>query len=333
MVIPGLGSFTCSDFAEPFWLWFALFPAAIGAIHLAVQRQSRLRLRRFTGDQAAAGLRRPRLRHLPLVAMVAALAVLTVGLCQPENDVRIPHDRAVVMLVVDVSESMTANDVAPTRLEAAEQTARTFVNHLAPGINLGLVAFSGNADVVVSPTPRHDATTNALGLLRTGEQTATGEGLFAALSSIKTLNSVLSQLDSETPQARIVLLSDGTENLPANLDAPNGAYTAARAAADQHVPVSTITIGTPMGSVDVDGQTIAVPVDDGSMQRIADLSGGRAYDAANADELTTSYTGVTDDIGYQIERVPDGSAWLRLSVALAVIGAVGALLVNRRIPA
>lgn len=334
MVIPGLGTFTCSDFAYPFWLWFALVPAATVAIYLAMQRRSRERLRRFTGDEVAAGLRQPRRRHLPLVAMVLALAALTLGLAQPQKDVQVPVNRGVVMLVVDVSESMKAKDVEPTRLEAAERAASTFVDKLAPGINLGLVAFSGNADVVVSPTPRHDATTTALGLLRTGEQTATGVGLFAALSSIHTLDSVLSQLVSSSPPARIVLLSDGKENTPDNLDAPTGAYTAARAAAQQHVPVSTITIGTPTGWVDVDGgQSVAVPVDDGSMQRIAELSGGHAYDAADAAELAISYANVTDELGYQTERVPDGTAWLRLSAILAAVGAVAALFINRRIPA
>jgi Ca-activated chloride channel homolog len=332
-MIPGLGTFAWSDFAEPFWLWFAIFPVAVVAMYVAAQERSQRRLRRFAGAQAAAAVRRPYRRHVPLVAMVFALAALTIGLGQPEKDVLVPVNRAVVMLVVDVSESMKARDVAPSRLQAAEQAASTFVGKLAPGINLGLVAFSGNAVVVVSPTPRHDETTTALGLLRTGPQTATGAGLFAALSSIDTLDSVLSQLVSTAPPARIVLLSDGKENIPDNPDAPHGAYTAARAAADQHVPVSTITIGTSDGSVVVDGANVAVPVDDSSMRRIAELSGGHAYDAANSADLATSYADVTDELGVESERVPDGTAWLRLSTLLATMGVGAGLLINRRIPA
>lgn len=320
-------------FAAPAWGAFLVVPLLLAASYAVVQRHSRARLRRFTGDRAPAAARRRPLRHLPVLVVVTALVALTVALAQPERDRRIPHDLAVVMLVVDDSQSMNATDVAPTRLRAAEHAATDFADHLASGVNLGLVAFSGNADVVVSPTPRHDATTQALDVLPTSDHTATGQGLFAALSAIDTLGSVWQQTASAPLPARIVLLSDGKENVPTNLDAPQGAYTAARLAAQRHVPVSTISIGTPDGHIVIDEHSTPVPVDAASMRRIAALSGGRSYDAGDAAALARDYDGITDEIGYQTIRVPDGTPWLRGATVLAILAAAGGLALNRRLPA
>jgi Ca-activated chloride channel homolog len=330
VVIPGFGTFTLSDFAEPSWLWFALFPAIVVGAYLGARIQSRRRLRAFTGDRPATPRRR---RHLPLIAVAAALVALTIALAQPERDVQTPHNSAVVMLVVDVSKSMDSNDVAPSRLQAAEHAATDFADHLAPGINLGLVTFSGNANVLVSPTPKHDATVTALGMLHTAERTATGQGLQSALGAIDTLNSLFSQAGSTPPPARIVLISDGKETVPENLDAPTGAYTAARLAGQRQIPISTITIGTATGHVIAENQRVDVPVEGDSMRRIAELSGGQSYDATDAAQLSSSYDGVRDAIGYRTELLPDATAWLRLSALLAAVGAVGGLLLNRRLPA
>jgi Ca-activated chloride channel family protein len=246
--------------------------------------------------------------------------------------VRIPRNRAVVMLVIDVSQSMRATDVPPSRLAAARRAAKQFAGQLTPGVNLGLISFAGTANVLVSPTPDHQATVAALDNLRPADSTATGEAIFAALQSIATVAAVLSSGDTTPPPARIVLLSDGKENKPSNPDNPHGAYTAARAAKDQGVPISTISFGTPGGVVTLNDQRLPVPVDADMMKRIAELSGGQFYAATNAAELNRSYNAVEQQVGYQTVQGPASAGWLRLAVLIAAFGGLLSLLINRRLP-
>ncbi|WP_141120209.1 VWA domain-containing protein, partial [Mycobacterium malmoense] len=173
------------------------------------------------------------------------LVLLTTAMAGPTSDVRIPLNRAVVVLVIDVSQSMRATDVPPDRLTAAKEAGKQFADELTPAINLGLVEFAANASLLVSPTPQHQATIDALRLvspttnraavkaaidsLKPAPKTATGEGLFTALQAIATVGSVMGGGDGPPP-ARIVLESDGKENVPLDPNAPQGAFTAARAA-------------------------------------------------------------------------------------------------------
>ena len=336
MTVPGIGSLTLAGLAYPRLLLLALVPAALLALYVAAQVQRRRRLRQF-GDPAALvrlAPRRPhRLRHLPIALATAALLLLVFSLAGPTHQVRIPRNRAVVMLVIDVSQSMQAKDVPPTRLRAAQDAAKTFAQQLTPGVNLGLVSFGGNVNLLVSPTPDHGATVAALDKLQPDNSTATGEAVFTALESIQTVTTVLTAGDATPPPARIVLLSDGGENKPANPDNPRGAFTAARAAKDQGVPISTITFGTRAGVVTLKGDSIPVPSDDTQMKRIAVLSGGQSYTATNIDELNRSYGSVLQQVGYQTVSAPAGTGWLRVAVLLATVAAFLALAVNRNLPA
>ena len=194
---------------------------------------------------------------------------------------RIPRNRAVVMLVIDVSQSMRATDVAPNRLAATQEAAKQFVDQMTPGINLGLIAYAGTATVLVSPTTNRDASKNAIDKLQVADRTATGEGIFTALQAIATVGAVIGGGD-EPPPARIVLMSDGKETVPSNPDNPKGAYTAARTAKDQGVPISTVSFGTPYGYVEINDQRQPVPVDDEMLKKIAELSGGERLHARRA---------------------------------------------------
>jgi Ca-activated chloride channel family protein len=236
------------------------------------------------------------------------------------------------MLLIDLSQSMTATDVAPTRLVAAEHAAQQFARQVTAGVNLGLIAFAGTADVLVAPSPDHDLTVSALDKLQPADGTATGQAIFAALQSIRTVNAVLQGPAEEPPPARIVLLSDGKETKPANPNNPQGAYTAARAAREQGVPISTIAFGTSTGHVEMKSQNVPVPVDDEMMRTIAYLSGGQTASAGSIDDLTRDFSAVEDQMGYQTERAPASAGWLRVAVILSVVGAVSALLINRRLP-
>lgn len=185
---------------------------------------------------------------------------------------------------------------------------------------------------MVSPTTSHEATITALDNLRPADSTATGEAIFAALQSIATVAAVLSTGNTTPAPARIVLLSDGKENKPPNPDNPHGAYTAARAAKDQGVPISTISFGTKGGYLAVNNERVAVPVDDSMMKCIAQLSGGQTYSASNIDELNRSYAAVQQQVGYQTVPGPASAGWLRLAVIIATFAIIAALAINRRLP-
>lgn len=336
MTVPGIGSLTLAGLAHPGLLLLALVPVALVALYAAVQIQRRRRLRQFSDPAAMVRLapKRPhRMRHLPIALAMLALLFLVFSLAGPTHQARIPRNRAVVMLVIDVSQSMQAKDVPPTRLRAAQDAAKTFAQQLTPGVNLGLVSFGGNVNLLVSPTPDHGATVTALDKLQPDNSTATGEAIFTALESIQTVSTVLSAGDATPPPARIVLLSDGGENKPANPDNPRGAFTAARAAKDQGVPVSTITFGTQGGVVTLKDDTIPVPSDDRQMKQIAQLSGGQSYKATNMEELNKSYDSVLQQVGYQTVSAPAGTGWLRLAVLIATIATFLGLAVNRSLPA
>ncbi len=307
-------------------LLFGLVPLALLAVYVLVQARRRRRLRRFT----EANVPQSPWRHLPLAVSLLCLTLLTIALATPTHDMRIPRNRAVIVLVIDMSQSMRATDVQPNRLKAAEQAASQFASQLTPGINLGLVGFAGTPYLLVPPTPQHQATVDALKKLDFGDSTATGEAIFTALHAIGA--TAIAGGDSPPP-GRIVLLSDGGENKPSNPSDPHdGAYTAARLAKDEGVPISTITFGTKTGEIEMDGQRVAVPVSTDQMKTIARLSGGQAYTATNIDELEKDYDAIENEIGYRTVAGPGSSGWLRLGVLTALLATALALVVNRQLP-
>jgi Ca-activated chloride channel family protein len=255
----------------------------------------------------------------------------TIAMAGPTNDVRTPRNRAVVMLVIDVSQSMRATDVAPSRLAAAQEAAKQFADQLTPGINLGLIAYAGTATVLVSPTTNRDASKAAIDKLQLADRTATGEGIFTALQAIATVGAVIGGGD-KPPPARIVLMSDGKETVPSNPDNPKGAYTAARTANDQGVPISTVSFGTKYGYVEINDQRQPVPIDDETLRKIAELSGGSAYSASSLEQLKQVFTTLQDQIGYETVKGDASVGWLRLGSLVLALAALAALLINRRLP-
>ena len=326
MSLPGIGVLPLEGFQRPALLLFGLVPVGLFGLYMWVAGRRRERLRRFTDVDVP----QPRRRHVPIAVALLSLVLLTVALATPTHEMRIPRNRAVVMLVIDMSNSMRATDIAPNRLKAAEQAATEFATHLTPGINLGLVGFAGIPYLLVPPTPTHQSTIDALQKLQFADSTATGEAILSALHAI----SAASGIGGDTPPpARIVLLSDGGENKPTNpTDPHDGAYTAARLAKDQGVPISTVAFGTPNGSIDIDGQRVAVPVKADQLKTIAKLSGGRHYEAGNLTELNAVYGNIEQDIGYRVVPGPGSAGWLRLGAITAGLAAVLGLVINRRLP-
>ncbi|MCV7229144.1 VWA domain-containing protein [Mycolicibacterium komossense] len=334
MTLPLLGPMTLSNFAHAWFFLFALAAVGVAALYVVVQRRRRHRALRFANMDllvSVAPTRHGRWRHLPAILIVCALLVLTVAMAGPTRDIRIPRNRAVVMLVIDVSESMRATDVAPTRLLAAEAAGKKFVDELTPGINLGLIAYGGTATVLVSPTTNRALMKAAIDKLQPEDRTATGEAIFTALQAIATVGAMMGGGD-QPPPARIVLESDGKETVPTNPDDPKGAFTAARTAKGQGVPISTISFGTASGTVEIENVAQPVPVDDEDLKQVADLSGGEAFRASSLDQLNSVYSTLQEQIGYETIPGEATAGWLRIGVVLVALAAFAGLLINRRLP-
>ena len=323
-----------SGLAAPAWLVFAAVVGALSIGYLWVLRLRRKYTLRFTNLElleTVAPTRPGWSRHIPPALLLVGLLLLTVALAGPVAQTRVPRNRATVILAIDVSLSMRATDVSPSRLAAAQAGAKTFADNLTPGINLGLEAFAGTASMLVSPITDHTATDNALDHLQLAERTATGEAIFTALQAIDTLAGVLGG-GSTPPPARIVLESDGKQTVPADLNDPRGAFTAARLAKERNVPISTISFGTTAGAIDLNGSHIPVPVDDESLRRIAELSGGSFFTATSADELQASYQNLQQQIGYETHLGDASRPWLILGSILIAAAAGTALVLHQRLP-
>jgi Ca-activated chloride channel family protein len=334
MTLPLLGPMTLSGFEHAWYLLFLLVVLAVVGLYVVVQMARQKRMLRFANMElleSIAPKRSGRWRHLPAILLVASMLLFTVAMAGPTNDVRIPRNRAVVMLVIDVSQSMRATDVAPSRLVAAQEAAKQFADELTPGINLGLISYAGTATVLVAPTTNRESTKAAIDKLQLADRTATGEGIFTALQAIATVGAVIGGGD-EPPPARIVLMSDGKETVPSNPDNPKGAYTAARTAKDQGVPISTVSFGTPYGYVEINDQRQPVPVDDEMLGKIAELSGGDAFTASSLEQLKQVFSSLQQQIGYETIKGDASVGWLRLGALVLALAALAALLLNRRLP-
>jgi Ca-activated chloride channel family protein len=334
MTLPLLGPMTLSGFEHVWFFLFLLAVLGLIGLYIVVQLARHKRMLRFANLElleSVAPKRPSRWRHLPAILLVTSLVLFTVAMAGPTHDVRIPRNRAVVMLVIDVSQSMRATDVSPNRMAAAQEAAKQFADQLTPGINLGLISYAGTATVLVSPTTNRESTKAAIDRLQLADRTATGEGIFTALQAIATVGAVIGGGD-EPPPARVVLMSDGKETVPSNPDNPKGAYTAARTAKDQGVPISTVSFGTPYGFVEINEQRQPVPVDDEMLRKIAELSGGDPYTASSLEQLKGVFTNLQEQIGYETIKGDASGGWLRLGALMLAFAALAALLINRRLP-
>jgi Ca-activated chloride channel family protein len=332
--LPWLGPVSLTGFQNAWFFLFLLIVLLVVGAYVAQQFARRRRVLRFANMEVLERVAPPRpsrWRHVPTILLATSLVLLTTAMAGPTSDVRIPLNRAVVMLVIDVSESMDATDVSPTRLAAAKVAGKQFADELTPAINLGLVEFAANATLLVAPTTNRAAVKSAIDRLVPAPKTATGEGIFTAMQAIATVGAVLGGGDGPPP-ARIVLESDGAENVPLDPNAPQGAFTAARAAKSQGIEISTISFGTPDGTVEYQGATIPVPVDDQTLQKICEITGGQSFHADSLESLKRVYETLQRQIGYQTVKGDASLPWMLLG-ALVLGGAVLAgLLLNRRLP-
>ncbi|MDQ3402990.1 MAG: VWA domain-containing protein [Actinomycetota bacterium] len=323
------------NFASPWWFLLLLVVIALAGGYVLTQRLSRKRSLRFANLELLGGIEsaRPnRFRHLPPVFLILGLLLLTTAMAGPTAQQKVPRNRATVVLVIDVSLSMKSTDVAPSRLKAAQVAAKSFVEGLTPGVNLGLITFAGTATVLVAPTTDRGGVANAIDNLKLAQSTATGEAIFAALQSVESFSQVVGGPEGPPP-ARIVLMSDGKQTIPTEVeDDPRGSFTAAKAAADREIPITTISFGTSDGTVEIEDQVQEVPVDDSAMKEIAELSNGDFYRAATAEQLRSVYDTLGEQIGYEIKEADASRPWLILGALAVMISAAGALVIGQRLP-
>jgi Ca-activated chloride channel family protein len=282
-------------FRSPYWLFVLIAVAAVAAAYLLVA----LRRRRFSARFSNAALlasvvpRRPGWRrHLTFALLLVALTVLSLGVAGPTKSVRVPQERATVMLAIDVSLSMQATDVLPSRLQAAQQAAAAFADLLPKQINLGLVKFGRSGDVLVPPTQDRESVKQAIAGLQLEEYTAIGEGVFACLDAMNTFSHTNATAGEKPAPARIVLLSDGYNTVGRSV------ADAAAAAKKANTPVSTIAFGTDGGTVDVQGTVQAVPSDKVTLRGLAEATGGSFHTATSVQELKSVYKDIGSQIGY-----------------------------------
>ncbi|MGN9765826.1 VWA domain-containing protein [Micromonospora sp. SD12] len=315
---------------SPVRLWLLLGVLALAVGYLLMQRRRSRYAVRFTNlrllDRVAP--HRPAWRrHVPAGLFLAMLALLVVGFARPTAEVRVPRERATVMVAVDVSTSMLAGDVEPDRLSAAKESARRFVDGLPDEFNVGLVAFAGSAAVLVPPSTDREGLHEGIERLvegATGVQgTAIGEAISTSLGAVKGFDS---QAAKDPPPARIILLSDGANT--SGMDP----MEAASEAIDMKVPVHTISFGTPSGTVDRGGRPIQVPVDGQTLRAVAEETGGGFHEASTSDELRAVYDDIGTSVGYRTERQDVSARFIGLGLMFAMGAAAGSMRWFARLP-
>ncbi|MET8094034.1 VWA domain-containing protein [Micromonospora sp. NPDC005220] len=318
------------NWESPLRLWLLLGVLALVVAYLVMQRRRSRYAVRFTNlrllDRVAP--QRPAWRrHVPAGLFLAMLALLVVGFARPSAEVRVPRERATVMVAVDVSTSMLATDVEPDRLAAAKEAARRFVQGLPDEFNVGLVAFAGSAAVLVPPGTDRGALDEGIGRLAEGitgvQGTAIGEAINTSLGAVKSLDSAAAK---EPPPARIILLSDG-----ANTSGMDPMEAAAEAVAAE-VPVHSISFGTPSGFVDRGGRPIQVPVDGQTLKAVAEETGGMFHEASTTDELRAVYDDIGSSVGYRTERQDVSARFIGLGLVFAMGAAAGSMRWFSRLP-
>jgi Ca-activated chloride channel family protein len=313
-------------FLEPWWLLAVLPVLAVAGAYVWRQWHRKSYAMRFTNVEllrvlAPRGIG-PR-RHLAAGALLACMLVMVAGLARPSVDTKEPLERATVMLAIDVSLSMEATDVSPSRIQAAKQAAAEFVRGLPGSFNVGLVAFAKSANVVVSPTKERAAIQQGLDALQLAQSTATGEAVFSCLDALR---SVPADGANGLPPARIVLLSDGYRTFGRSVE------EAAAAADAANVPVSTIAFGTDTGMIEIDGQAQRVPVDRPSLQKLAQSTKGHFYEAASATELRKVYQDMGSSIGYRTKPREVTQWYVGIALLFAFTAAGLSLLWTSRLP-
>jgi Ca-activated chloride channel family protein len=277
-------------FEWPTALLALFFLPVCAGVYVLMQRRRKAYAVRFTNLsllQEVVGKQPGLRRHVPAVLFLIGLAALLVSLARPTLVLAVPRSGADVMLVIDVSGSMAATDLQPTRLAAATNAARQFIDSLPDGAQVGVVSFSQGASVVAPLSEDRGRADDALARLTPQGGTAIGDGLNAALSQ-------LGQRPAESAPGLVVLLSDGESNLG------QPPMSVADRAKQQGVQVDTVGIGQRGAQAYINRQPVGL--DETTLKSIADTTGGQYFYAADSGQLSEIYNQLGSQISWVSQR-------------------------------
>jgi Ca-activated chloride channel family protein len=320
-------------FTTPFILWGLLIvPVGLVAYWL-VQRRRIKYAARFTNLDLLANVvdaSPGRRRHVPAALALAALAALVVAMARPQAVVAVPRDDASVVLTMDSSASMTATDVAPSRLDAAKSAASSFLDRLPERFRVGLVSFSSSVQVLEEPTDDRDAVRSSIDSIEGDIGTALGDALVTSVGLAPDPKEQ-EKLSGGKPLFAVLLLSDGANSTGSE---PLNVLDQAKEAG---VPVYTIALGTNAGTVEItndlgETQTYAVPPDRETLKRIADETGGRFFEAPTEADLEAVYQEIGSQVSYEDEERELTAAFAGAGAVFLLLGAGLSALWFGRIP-
>ena len=320
------------NFLSPGRLWLLLGVLAIAAVYVGLQfRRSRYAVRISSMEllDKVAPSRPGWRRHVVAGVYMLGLAGLVVSFAQPVATEKVPRERSTIVVAIDTSLSMMATDVAPSRLEAAQNAAKEFVEGLPSELNVALIGFAGTAQLLVPPTQDRALVTTAIDGLELEEATAIGD---AVRLSVDVIEDQAQRTEEGDPDATVVLISDGetTVGLPTADAIP--------IAQEAGVAVNTIAYGTPNGVITVDedgdgvGQTARVPVNTEELSGLAEDTGGVSRTADSAGDLEQVYADFSSAIGFDEEPTDIAYRFAGISLAILAVGAGLSLWWLQRLP-
>jgi Ca-activated chloride channel family protein len=312
------------------WPWMLL---SVGAVPLLVLGYRRLLRRRATrrSELAALGLVAPgagssgRRRHVPAALFLVAMSLLFIALARPAATLSQGHREGTVILAFDVSGSMAATDLAPTRIAAAKSAARAFVNRQPSTVRVGVVAFSGSGLVTQQPTADRTLVLDAIDRLTPQGGTALARGLQTSLSAIAGKTVQLGSTDGSVEpkgqdlgfhgSAAVILLSDGENTVgPDPMDVADLASTAG-------VRIYPIGLGNTAGTVlEIDGFQVATALDESLLRQIASTTGGHYFAAADEKSLTRVYSSINLARVVKSQHVEITALLAAAAAALLILG-------------
>ena len=331
-------------FTWPLMLLTLLLIPLFVLLYLRMQRRRQMALEKMGGlgfAQGASGGKNGTRRHIPIIMFLIGLTTMLVAMARPHAVVSLPSVESIVILAFDVSGSMAAEDMQPTRMEAAKAAAREFVDRQPSSVKIGVVAFSDGGIAVQPPTRDQESILTAVNRLAPQRGTSLGSGILQSLNTIaESRGEAPPPSDSLTPvptptplpygtyiPAAIVLLTDG-ENT-ANPDPIQAALTAV----NQGVRVYTIGVGSPEGTtLTVNDFTVFTQLDEPMLQQIASLTDGAYFNAKSEEDLREIYENLDVQVVVKPEQTEITSIFTGISILFMLVGGAFSLVWFGRLP-
>ncbi|HJW50342.1 MAG TPA: VWA domain-containing protein [Candidatus Limnocylindria bacterium] len=340
------------NFIFPLGLWLVLIVPILIALYIWAQRRRQkyaLRYASLSLVKEALGRGPGIRRHIPPALFLASLFFMTVAVARPVTVVSMPVQEGVVILAIDVSGSMQAEDLKPNRIEAAKEAAKAFVARQGEDVSVGIVSFAGDASLVQSPTTDHDLVVKAIDRLRTQRATAIGRGILTSLDAIFENDEeippsvqALQRLEETGGQgpmptappggtlnapATIILLSDGQNNqFPAPLQIIGEAIS-------RGIRVYTVGVGSAEGTIlRLQGRQIRTRLDEATLKQIAELTEAEYYNASNSADLREVYEKLSTQLVLREQKTEVTSYLTAIAAVLSILAGAFSLLWFNRLP-